>query len=168
MAQAETEQSGVTNDSFLSIVTQTLDKTWQSTDYEVYIPINTWHNRSNYTDEEISKYNELPLGIGIGKYRYDEDGDWHGLYSMVFLDSKSKFEPIVGYGFQKVWQPSELLKLGLGYSIGVTLRNDLNYIPLPLIVPLISLKYQSVAIQSTYVPGASGHVLFTWIRWEIQ
>lgn len=163
-----TSDKDTAQQTLLSKAAGEFDKTWQSTNYEIYIPINTWHNRSNYTDEQISKYNEQPWGIGIGKYRYDQDGDWHGLYAMVFLDSKSKWEPIVGYGFQKVWQPSEAVKLGLGYTVGMTLRNDLNYVPLPVIVPLVSIKYQAIAIQSTYVPGASGHVLFTWIRWEIR
>lgn len=169
IAHAEQDLNEVkVQQTLFSKATVALDKTWQSTNYELYIPINTWHNRSNYTDEQISKYNEQPWGVGVGKYRYDQDGDWHGLYAMVFLDSKSKWEPIMGYGFQKVWKPSEEVKLGLGYSVGLTLRNDLNYLPLPLVVPLISVKYQSIALQSTYVPGVSGHVLFTWLRWELQ
>lgn len=170
IAQAASSTAEPSTHSFLSNVADALDATWQSKDYEWYIPINTWHNRNSYTHAQISTYNEQPWGIGVGKYRYDQDGDWHGLYAMVFLDSKSQWEPIVGYGFQKVWQPNEALRLGLGYTVGLTLRSDLHYLPLPLFVPLISIKYQSVALQSTYIPGAGdiGNVLFTWIRWEMQ
>ena len=150
-------------------VIQELDETWQAQDYEWYIPINTWHNRSTYSREEIAEYNEQPWGLGIGKYRYDLQGDWHGMYAMVFLDSNSKLEPIVGYAYQKTWETTPNIRLGLGYSVGLTLRHDLDYLPLPLIVPLASIKYRSVALQATYVPGAnnSGNVLFTWLRWEM-
>ena len=50
------------------------------------IPINTWHNQHYYRAEKIDGVNEWPSGLGVGKYRYDEDGDWHGLYATVFLD----------------------------------------------------------------------------------
>lgn len=154
----------------LASVKDTLSKTWQSTDYELYIPVNTWHNRHSYSKEDIDGFNERPWGLGAGKYRYDEDGDWHGLYAMAFLDSNSEVETIAGYGFQKVWQSSENVRWGLGYTVGVTLRGDYDYIPLPLLLPLFSVKYKEVAIQSTYVPGGEGHgnVLFTWLRWQLS
>ena len=149
---------------------QQLNDTWSSQEYELYIPINTWHNRNAYSAEEINGFNERPWGIGAGKYRYDEDGDWQGIYIMAFLDSQSKIEPIAGYGFQKVWNATHDLKLGLGYTVGVTFRDDYDYVPLPVLLPLISAKYKKVALQSTYIPGGKGHgnVLFTWLRWELQ
>lgn len=162
------EPSTVT--SLTTYITNTLSETWQSQTYEWYIPINTWHNRDSYTRQEINEFNERPWGIGAGKYRYDQDGDWHGIYAMAFLDSQSEVEPIVGYGFQKVWQPHADVKLGLGYTVGVTLREDSNYVPIPVLLPLLSVKYKSVALQSTYIPGGQGHgnVLFTWLRWEMN
>lgn len=156
-------------DTFLDRIAEELDYTWHAKDYEWYIPINTWHNRYSYTPKEIAKFNENPWGIGIGKYRYDPEGDWHGMYSMVFLDSNNDWEPVVGYAFQKIWPFRQSLKLGLGYTVGITFRHKSGYIPLPLILPLISIKYHGVALQSTYVPGGegNGNVLFTWIRWEM-
>jgi lipid IVA palmitoyltransferase len=153
-----------------SIVETELSETWQSPNTELYIPINTWHNRSFYTTEKIDGYNERPWGLGVGKYRYDEDGDWHGLYAMAFLDSQSDLEPIVGYGFQKVWRASDNVRLGLGYTAGMTMRKDSNYIPLPVLAPLFSIKYKQIALQSTYIVGGNGYgnVLFSWLRWEIN
>lgn len=154
----------------LSVVKTELSQTWQSPDVELYVPINTWHNRNYYTSEDIDDFNERPWGLGAGKYRYDEDGDWHGIYAMAFLDSNSEFEPIVGYGFQKVWRASENVRLGLGYTLGVTIRQDFDYVPMPLLLPLFSVKYKQVAMQSTYVPGGQGHgnILFSWLRWELN
>jgi lipid IVA palmitoyltransferase len=157
------------SDSFYTRAKISLNKTWQSTDYELYVPVYVWHNRSKYTSEKIDEFNEQPWGLGIGKYRYDEDGDWHGLYAMAFLDSHNDIEPIAGYGFEKNFHVSENLNLGLGYTAGVTMRKDLNYIPIPLILPLLSVQYKRLAVQSTYVPGGegNGNILFTWLRWTL-
>jgi lipid IVA palmitoyltransferase len=153
-----------------SRVQDSLSQTWGSTNYEMYIPVNTWHNRHFYSSEKIDGYNERPWGLGIGKYRFDEDGDWHGLYVMAFQDSHSDVEPVVGYGFQKVWRPADDVRLGAGYTVGVTIRHEQHYIPLPVIAPLFSVEYKQVAVQSTYIPGGNGHgnILFTWLRWQLQ
>ena len=154
----------------LSAVETELSQTWHSPGVELYIPINTWHNRNYYETEDIDDFNERPWGLGAGKYRYDEDGDWHGIYAMAFLDSNRDIEPIFGYGFQKVWHASENVRLGLGYTLGVTVRQDFDYVPMPLVLPLFSVKYKQVALQSTYVPGGQGHgnILFSWLRWELN
>ena len=155
--------------SFFSHIEDTVSQTWQSPNMELYIPINTWHNRHYYSAEKIDSFNERPWGLGVGKYRYDEDGDWHGIYAMAFLDSHSDIEPIAGYGFQKVWHANENIRLGFGYTVGVTARASSDYIPIPVLAPLFSVKYKQVALQSTYILGGNGYgnVLFTWLRWEL-
>ena len=162
-------EDGAFSKTLLAVKTE-LSQTWHSPDVELYVPINTWHNRNYYQSEEIDDFNERPWGLGAGKYRYDEEGDWHAIYAMAFLDSNKEIEPIIGYGFQKVWRANENLRLGLGYTIGVTVRQDFDYVPIPLFLPLFSVKYKQVALQSTYVPGGQGHgnILFSWIRWELN
>ena len=86
---------------YLSSAIDSLSKTWQSDEYEFYAPINTWHNRSFYSQEKIDGFNERPWGIGIGKYRFDEDGNWNGLYMMEFQDSHNDIEPIAALHFKK-------------------------------------------------------------------
>lgn len=156
--------------SIWSRAQDSLSKTWQSQDYELYVPINTWHNRSYYTQEKIDEYNEHPWGLGIGKYRFDEDGDWHALYAMAFEDSHDDIEPVAGYGFQKTWRPADDVRLGLGYTVGLTMRSDMHYIPIPIIAPLVSIDYKKVALQSTYIFGGegNGNILFTWLRWQLN
>ena len=155
--------------SFFSHVKDTVSQTWASDKTELYIPINTWHNRNFYSAEEIDRFNERPWGLGAGKYRYDEDGDWHGIYAFAFLDSNNDIEPIVGYGFQKVWCANENLRFGVGYTAGVTLRGSIHYAPLPVLAPLFSIKYKQVALQSTYILGGNGfgNILFSWLRVEL-
>jgi len=150
-------------------IQDTLSQTWQSTDYELYIPINTWHNRSAYSSEEIDDYNEHPWGLGVGKYRFDEDGDWNALYVMAFQDSNNHLQPVAGYGFQKIWRPADDLRLGAGYAVGLTARQGMYYLPIPGIFPLFSVEYKALAVQSTYIPGGNGYgnILFTWLRWQM-
>ena len=148
---------------------KTLDRTWHSDQYELYVPLNIWHNPSAYTQQKIDSFNKQPWGLGIGKYRYDADGDWHALYAMAFLESHNDIEPIAGYAFQKIWRPAGALRLGAGFTLGVTARADYRYIPFPLLLPLASLEYGRLAIQATYIPGGNGNgnVLFTWLRWQM-
>ena len=162
-------EDGFVTKAWLDVKTE-FTETWQSPNTELYIPINTWHNRNYYSAQKIDGFNERPWGLGVGKYRYDEDGDWHGLYAMAFLDSHSDVEPIAGYGFQKVWGASDNIRLGIGYTAGVTFRSDSDYIPLPVLAPLFSIKYKQVALQSTYIFGGNGYgnVLFSWLRWELN
>ncbi len=152
-----------------SYIKDTLSQTWQSPNYELYIPVIAWHNRNYYSSEKIDEFNERPWGLGVGKYRFDDDGDWNALFAMVILDSHNDIEPFVGYGFQKMWRPTDNFRLGAGYTIGLTMRQDLDYIPIPLILPLFSVEYKEIAVQSTYVPGGggNGNILFTWLRWQM-
>jgi palmitoyl transferase len=164
-AFADTPSEGMWSD-----IKSTLSDTWDASSYELYLPINTWHNRHYYSQEKINGYNEQPWGLGVGKYRYDEDGDWHGVYVMAFTDSHSKVQPVAGYAFQKMWRPNNDIRVGAGYTLGVTLREDFNYMPLPVIAPVASIEYKQLALQSTYIFGGkgNGNILFTWIKWQID
>lgn len=159
----------VIDNSLWEKASNVLSQTWQSPDYELYIPVNTWHNRSAYSDEKIDSFNERPWGLGAGKYRYDEDGDWHALYAMAFMDSNNDLQPVAGYGFEKIWRPADDVRLGVGYAVGLTARQNIHYLPIPGILPLVSVEYKSIAVQSTYVPGGNGYgnILFTWLRWQM-
>jgi palmitoyl transferase len=145
--------------------------TWQSPQHQdLYFPAITWHNRATYDRAKIDRYNERPWGGGYGISRYDENGDWHGLYFMAFKDSFNKWEPIGGYGYEKIWRPLQdpEFKLGLGYTAAITARDNYNYIPLPLILPLASVGYDRLTFQATYIPGThnNGNVFFAWLRFQ--
>ncbi|MDL2266454.1 lipid IV(A) palmitoyltransferase PagP [Desulfovibrio sp. OttesenSCG-928-G15] len=147
-------------------------QTWRSGKYDIYIPAYSWHNRLMYDKDKVRQYNENPWGFGIGKSITDEDGDWHSLYIMGFMDSYDKFEPYGGYAFVKNWRPGEQkdFALGAGFTLGVTGRYEYYYIPLPLPLPVVSLEYKDISVQAAYIPGGhnDGNVLFTWLRWHID
>lgn len=146
-------------------------ETWQQPQhYDLYIPAITWHARFAYDKEKTDRYNERPWGAGFGRSRWDEKGNWHSLYIMTFKDSWNKWEPIGGYGWESTWRPlsDENFRLGLGFTAGVTMRDNWNYIPLPVLLPLASIGYGPATFQMTYIPGTynNGNVYFAWLRFQ--
>ncbi|MEB5921373.1 lipid IV(A) palmitoyltransferase PagP [Franconibacter daqui] len=148
-------------------------QTWgEPAHYDGYLPVITWHARFAYDKEKTDRYNERPWGAGFGQSRWDEKGNWHGLYAMAFKDSFNHWEPIAGYGWEATWHPlaDDNFRLGLGYTVGVTMRENWNYIPIPLALPLASVGYGPATFQMTYIPGTynNGNVYFAWLRLTFQ
>jgi palmitoyl transferase len=114
--------------------------TWLSDQYQLYVPVHTWHNRADYSVQKIASYNETPWGLGGGTYLFDSEGDWHAWYAMGFLDSHDQFEPIAGYGYQKIWRPATDWRLGAGFTLGFTARADYHDYPIPVVLPLLSVR----------------------------
>lgn len=148
-----------------------LHQIWTQGDTDIYFSGYAWHNRYTYTSEKIKTYNELAWGGGLGKGFYDEEGDWHGLSAIAFLDSHKNVEPAVGYAFLKIAHLGENTRLGAGYSILVTARPDIFHnIPFPGVLPWLSLSYRKLSVFSTYVPGAkgAGNVLYIMGKWTLD
>ncbi len=154
-----------------SSFTEKVSTTWnEPQSQDLYLPVITWHNRFTYDKEKTDKYNERPWGGGYGISRYDEKGNWNGIYFMAFKDSHNKWEPIGGYGWEKIWTPAQdkNFRLGLGYTAAVTARDDYKYIPIPIVLPLASVGYDRLTFQATYIPGTynNGNVFFAWLRFR--
>ena len=135
---------------------------------ELYIPVNTWHNRWTYDRENIRKYNERPWGIGFGKVLFDEDHKY-SLGFMEFQDSHNDIEPIFAYKWQKVWRLDKTVRPTLGWMAGITMRSDYNYVPIPAVLPVFGIDIGPFSLESTYVPALgknNGNVLFTWVQWR--
>ena len=142
---------------------------WHGTT-EVYVSGYAWHNRYRYDADHIGRYNEQAWGGGLGKGFYDEDGDWHALSAIAFLDSHSNVEPAEGYTFLKIWRFNDNTRLGGGFSALVTSRPDiLHGVPFPGVLPWVSLTYRRASLNLTYVPGSRnvGNVLFILTRWTL-
>lgn len=148
-----------------------LKQVWQEGDTELYFSGYAWHNRYKYSAERIKTYNEKAWGGGLGKGFVDEDGDWHGLVAIAFLDSHKNVEPAAGYAFLKQARFSSGLQVGAGYTALLTMRPDiLNGYPFPGVLPLLSVRYNKVALFATYIPGArdAGNVLFIFGKWTFE
>ena len=74
-------------DEWITTFRENIAQTWQQPEhYDLYIPAITWHARFAYDKEKTDRYNERPWGGGFGLSRWDEKGNWHGLYAMAFKD----------------------------------------------------------------------------------
>ncbi|MBA4695933.1 MAG: lipid IV(A) palmitoyltransferase PagP [Legionella sp.] len=146
---------------------------WHEGAYEIYMTGYAWHNRYTYPRDKVGSYNELSWGGGLGKGLRDENGNWHGLYAMAFLDSHKNVEPIGGYGFLKPLPSLERLyplTFGFGYTLFLTMRPDIwHNIPFPGILPLASVHFHRGTVFFTYIPGSSrtGNVLFVFGKWSV-
>ena len=154
-----------------STLNDNIAQTWDEPQhYDLYVPAITWHARFAYDKEKTDRYNERPWGAGFGVSRWDEKGNWHGIYLMAFKDSWNKWEPIGGYGWEKTWRPlsDDYFRLGLGYTVGVTARDNYNYVPIPVLLPMASIGYGPATFQMTYIPGTynNGNVYFAWMRFQ--
>lgn len=146
-----------------------LKQTYQQGDIEIYLPFHTIHAPWAYTRDQIDHYQNNPPGFGIGRGRYDDKGNWHGVYAMGFQDSHYKPEWIAGYGWKTYWPVGSDLRLGLGYTAGFTTRTDYgHYTPVPLVLPIASIDYRTLSLESAYVPGGkgNGNVFFLWAKWR--
>lgn len=138
---------------------------WDRGNAELYLPLVTYHVRSNYTPEQIAHYQERPPGFGLGRGYYNERGNWEGIYLMGFQDSHFKPEYHLGYGWKSIWRPAEDVRLGLGFTAFVFTREDiLHYKPLPGVLPLASVSYKNFSLEGSYVPGSQ--VFFMYAKWE--
>lgn len=130
---------------------------WTAGDNELYLSGYAWHNRFTYPRHKIKQYNELAWGGGLGKGLYDQEGDWHGLFAIAFLDSHRNIEPAAGYAFLKVAHFNKRNHIGIGYAVLATARPDVFHnIPFVGIIPWISIRHQKVSFSATYIPGAKG------------
>lgn len=164
-------EENATDKGWFSTFTDKVSQTWSAPEhYDLYVPAITWHARFAYDKEKTDKYNERPWGAGFGQSRWDEKGNWNGIYLMAFKDSFNKWEPIGGYGWEKTWRPltDDNFHVGLGYTVGVTARDNWNYIPIPVLLPLASIGYGPATFQMTYIPGTynNGNVYFAWMRFQ--
>lgn len=155
---------------YLDFLKKDIENISLSKDWDLFVPVNTWHNREMYDKKKTDSYNEKPWGLGIGKHIYEDD-ILKGLYFMAFSDSHSKFEPIVGYlrQWNYYFDRDKDFSVGAGYTLGVTFRDDYNYLPIPVVLPIFGFQYKKIAVQTTYIPGPYNmfNVLFTWLRIEL-
>jgi LPS-assembly protein len=137
--------------------------------FEVLLPLYTYHLRKAYSADKIAHFQEKPWGLGFGSGLYNEKGNYQGVYAMGFQDSHFKPQWQAGYTWKAIWRPVDDFRLGLGYTAFLMSRTDLaHYIPFPGIVPVASLAYKNLNLETTFVPGAAGagNIFFIWAKWE--
>ena len=142
-------------------------RAWSDGDWTLYLTGYTWHMPYAYDQQRREELNSEAWGGGLGRYVYDNNGNYHGLYAMVFSDSHYEPEYHIGYSWQHYWGSGEL-KAGLGYTVFVFGRDDVvHYVPIPAILPLASVRYARFELMGTFFPGfgsGKGNIAFFFGR----
>ena len=146
-----------------------LRATWKSDDYAVIVPFNTYHVRSTYSKDNIERYNEKPWGLGIEKYYVDEKRNRHSFYALVFSESYARAQTNIGYAWEKCFYLDDAgdMRIGIGYNATITSRYRQNYIPFPGTLPMMSVNYKFLSVQTTWVPYIhhnNGNVFLTMFK----
>lgn len=146
--------------------------TWETGNTELYLPFWTHHMRFGYDAEKIDQFNEFPAGLGLGKGRYNSNGNWESIYAMGFLDSRSNPSFMAGYAWAPTWEVGSDVKVGVGLTGFLMSRSNYwNGIPFPGVLPIASVTYKQLAVQAAYIPSTrrnDGNVLFVWGKWTFE
>ncbi len=137
---------------------QSLQQTYDQGSPEVLIPGYSWHDPHTYTAAKRAQLNDYAIGLGWGHMRVDSQGNTDQVYALIFSDSHHDAEPVVGYAKQWIWRPfTPNLRLGLGYTLGVTSRADvMKNVPFPIVLPLLSIGYRRLTLYSVLIPRLNG------------
>ncbi len=169
----QTANASVESDeNWYQTMSRHISETWHDGNVEMYLPLKTIHMPFAYSHEQRENFNENPLGFGIGKGRFNSNGNYEGMMVMVFQDSHSKPEYLAGYQWIPQWSLSDNFKAGLGAVGFISARSDfLHYTPFPGVLPVASLSYKNLMLETTYIPGVSsfgGNVLFVMLKWKFD
>ena len=116
-----------------------------------------WHTPWTWTAEKRAEENQNAWGGGLARYVEHPDGDTETVYGLIFSDSHSKPEYNLGYAWNTYWGERSGIQGGLGYTVMLVARSDIaNGFPFPAVLPLVSVRYSSVTVYTTYIPSLGG------------
>jgi len=141
---------------------------------DLYVSGYAWHDPATYTAEKRKELNDKAWGLGYGKHLTDAKGNDDLVYGMLFKDSHATPELIIGYGHLWNWQIAGPVSAGLGYTVGLTSRQDIfGGIPFPAAFPLAQIKVDRFVVMATAIPKLGGglnhgNVAYVFGRYEWQ
>lgn len=131
------------------------------------VPAYTNHPRWDYDNRD--EENAYPFGAGISRGIIDEHGNERLMYMMLFRDSHYEFEPIMGYAWVARFPIANSgFHLGAGYTAGLTFRQDYNWLPIPVPLPLVSAGTDWFNVYATYIPVSNVFFFFSKIEFDDQ
>jgi palmitoyl transferase len=119
----------------------------------------SWHTPWTWTAEKRAEENEFAYGAGWARAVERPNGDTDTVFFLVFADSHENAQFNLGYAWTTYWGEREKLQAGLGYTAMIIQRPDIaSGVPVPVILPLATLRYQKVEVLTTYIPNLGGGV----------
>lgn len=136
-----------------------LQKIYNTGINEIYVSGYAYHDRSTYTSDKLEGLNEKAYGIGLGKGKINNNGNYEGIYAMAFKDSHNDMQYNVGYMWQKIFRITDNSSVGLGYTAALVSRKDImNHFPIPAPLPVASLNVGRVSLMAVLIPKLNGGI----------
>jgi lipid IVA palmitoyltransferase len=118
-----------------------------------------WHLPSSWTPEARARENEKGWGAGLARTREHANGDTENVFFLVFKDSHRQPQYNLGYSWTTYWLDRSGVQPGLGFTAMIIRRPDITGgYPVPVALPLFTLRYQKAELLTTYVPKIGGGV----------
>ena len=133
--------------------------TYEDGDNALLVSGYSWHTPWTWTAERRAMENSDAWGGGWARSREMPNGDTENVYFLVFDDSHRQAEFNLGYSWSTYWLDRDGIQPGLGFTAAIIQRPDIaSGWPIPVVLPLFSLRYQKVEVLSTYIPKLNGGV----------
>ena len=144
---------------WLNTACRKLADTYEHGGNELLVSGYSWHTPWTWTAEKRAEENSNAWGGGWARTVEKDNGDTDTVYVLVFADSHNKPEYNLGYAWSTYWGPRKFIQPGLGYTAMIIARSDIaNGWPFPVVLPLMSLRYDRVTVMSTYIPNFGGGI----------
>ena len=133
--------------------------TYQKGGNELLVSGYSYHVPATWTAERRAELNAEAWGGGWGKTVEEENGNQHTVFFLGFLDSHKNAQLQVGYAWNTYSGSRDGPQIGLGWTGMIVQRPDIaDGIPFPVVLPLLSFKYQKAQMVMTYIPTVGGGV----------
>jgi len=118
-----------------------------------------WHIPYAWTPERRAAENEKAWGGGWARSREQPNGNTENVFFLVFKDSHRQAQFNLGYAWTTYWGDRSSIQGGLGFTALIIQRPDIvDGWPVPVVLPLFTLRYQKAELLTTYVPRFGGAV----------
>jgi palmitoyl transferase len=136
-------------------------------DAELFLSGGIYHMPYAYSSERRGELNEAAWGGGLGKSLTDARDNKRIVYAMTIHDSHYKPQYMAGYAWMARWAAPGNMKLGAGYTAMLIARSDYSeYVPFPVILPLVSIGTEQSALYATFVPNSNVVYVFASLSWR--
>ena len=133
--------------------------TYEQGDNALIVSGYEWHIPAQWSPEVRAQENENAWGGGLARSREKPNGDTENVFFEVFEDSHHHAQYNLGYTWTTYWLDRNGLQPGLGFTAAIVQRRDIaNGWPIPVVLPLFTLRYQKVEVLSTYIPKLNGGI----------
>ena len=133
--------------------------TYENGDDALLLSGYAWHLPGTWTAERRAMENQNAWGGGWARSLEKPNGDTENVYFLVFDDSHRQAQFNLGYTWSTYWLDRDGIQPGLGFTAAIIQRPDIaSGWPVPVVLPLFSLRYQKAEVLSTYIPKLNGGI----------